>query len=183
MHMSYLKLMEKPNFLLVSPPKSGTTALATYLNRHSNISMAAVKEPFYFTSRSIKRINDRDVTKKNLLAQVVETESEYNSLWDNASRDSKCFEASVNYFYFHSEAIERIHEKCGDIPIVILLRNPYDRLKSAYNFNRFELMSFNDALKFELKGKKDNYNPFVRYIYRVSTRNTLKNGFNRFHPY
>ena len=155
----------KPDFLLVAPPKSGTTAISEYMDRHPSISLAAVKEPFYFTSDSIKHISDSDKTKRNLMASVIEDELDYQSLWDRASVDSKCFEASVNYFYYHREAVPRIIEMCGDIPIIIVLRNPYDRLKSAYNFNRFETRSLNEALKQELSGLKDDYNPFVRYVF------------------
>jgi hypothetical protein len=42
--------MTAPNFILVGAPKSGTTALATYLRAHPRIFMCVPKEPGYFAS-------------------------------------------------------------------------------------------------------------------------------------
>lgn len=46
--MSKHNAMPLPNFLIIGPPKCGTTALYATLARHPQVFMSPVKEPYFF---------------------------------------------------------------------------------------------------------------------------------------
>ncbi len=45
-----METIPKPNFFIVGAPKSGTTALYSYLTQHPQIFMSRLKEPQFFAS-------------------------------------------------------------------------------------------------------------------------------------
>ena len=70
-------------------------------------------------------------------------------------------EGTTQYLYYHKEIIPKVKNKLGDIPIIILLRNPIERAFSNYNFlKNKQLNSFEQTLKLEEKRKKQGYFSF-----------------------
>ena len=147
-----------PNFLIVGASKSGTTALYYYLKQHPEISFPNLKEPKYFSSINEKfphkGIGDTSVDK-----YVVKSFNEYCTLFDNIE-NIRVGEASPDTIYYHEKTSERIKETLGDIPIVIILREPVKRAFSAYMYlkrDSREKLSFIDGLKEEEKRLSDNW--------------------------
>ncbi|MFC1550443.1 sulfotransferase [Candidatus Neomarinimicrobiota bacterium] len=103
-----------PNFIIVGAPKSGTTSLWHYLSQHPQIYMSLIKEPHYFST------NQRDLTL-----------IEYEKLFRNRNNEIAVGEASTSYLWYKGTA-ERIKESIPNCKIIIILRNPADRLYSAY---------------------------------------------------
>lgn len=134
--------MKRPNFFIVGAPKSGTTALATYLKAHPDIFMPARKELGYFGSDlTYTKIFIRDPDEQRYL--------DHFAGWRNEARAG---EASVWYLYSRRAAAE-IRAFSPAARIIIMLRNPVDVLYSNYhqlihNENE-DIPSFEEALAAE----------------------------------
>lgn len=103
-----------PTFVGIGPPKCGTTWLDAALRRHPEILLPrSVKEVFYFS-----RYHDRG--------------SEwYRGLFSDAEHFVAAGEISTNYILQRS-SLDRIAAFDPGIKIVVMLRDPADRLISHY---------------------------------------------------
>lgn len=114
----------EPNFFIVGAAKAGTTSLYEYLRQHPDVFMPDAKEPWHFCGLRepapfcTKAYSDLDA---------------YLALFADAGSRRAIGEASVSYLTSPG-AESRIHERYPDARIIIVLRNPADRVYSWYNF-------------------------------------------------
>lgn len=112
--------MKIPNFFIIGAPKTGTTALATYLSEHPRIYMSPVKEPHFFAT-DIPRpswIHDRE---------------RYLGLFRNVTGEHLAVgEASV-WYMFSNAAVKNIYEFNPDAKIIAMLRNPVELVPSLHS--------------------------------------------------
>lgn len=111
--------MPKPDFLLIGPPKTGTTSLHYTLSKNPLLRGVPNKE-LHFFSHFFERGIDW-----------------YFSQFPEKRIDSELlFESTPNYFT-STEAITRIYEAFGsDIKLICTLRNPVDRFISQFTHFR-----------------------------------------------
>jgi len=176
----------KPNFLIVGAAKAGTTALYYYLKQHKDIGFPALKEPKYFSSCNLKfphkGIGDSSVDK-----YAVKDWEEYLELFKGLGGHKRVGEASPDYLFYHEQTAPLIKEKLGDIPIIIILRNPVKRAFSAYSYlkrDSREKLGFNDALEAEVMRTKENWDFIWRYKKGSEYADqllTFKNNFSNVH--
>jgi hypothetical protein len=125
----------RPTFFIVGAPKSGTTALDSYLADHPLIHMARPKEPHYFAT-DLPRYRD------------VSTESDYIRLFDTAGDKEIGGDASVFYLY-SKQAIPLIKRFDPSARLILMLRNPVDIVHSFHSQLLFggdeEIKSFAEA--------------------------------------
>mgnify|MGYP001402178671 CR=1 FL=1 len=148
----------KPNFLIVGAAKCGTTALYYYLKQHPEISFPYLKEPKYFSS-IIEKFPHKGIGDKSVDKYAVKSFDEYCTLFDNI-KNIRVGEASPDTIFFHNKTAPKIKETLGDIPIIIILREPVKRAFSAYMYlkrDSREKLSFIDGLKAEEKRLGDNW--------------------------
>lgn len=128
-------LKSKPDFIIVGAAKSGTTSLASYLNMHPDIFSPHNKEPRFFIKETLFNISDKDPMKKYILQSSVLDEKDYFNLYKRDSHDNRItYDASVHYLYHYKEAIPKIKNYIGDVPIIIMLRKPSSRAISGINY-------------------------------------------------
>lgn len=154
-----------PFFFIVGAAKSGTTSLADYLGNHPNILKPKVKEPRFFVKKNIQKICDDDPMKNYILKKSILNEVEYFRQFSSSNKEHlMSFDASVFYLYYYKEAIPQIKKMVGDVPIIIMLRNPVDRAISNINFLKYW---HNNNIKKELELENfrviNNYNPIWYY--------------------
>lgn len=147
-----------PNFLIIGAAKCGTTALYYYLKQHPEISFPKLKEPKFFSSDSEifphNGVGDVSVDK-----YAVKSFEKYQKLFSKI-QNKRVGEASPDSLYFHKRTAKLIKEKLGDIPIIIVLRNPAKRAFSAYMYlkrDSRESLSFLNGLKAEEKRLENNW--------------------------
>lgn len=151
--------MTLPNFIIAGTARSGTTSLYYYLKQHPEISFPEKKEPKYFSSTGIHFPHNGpgDDTVDNAVVKYID---EYKKLFNGLPDVKRIGEASSDYLYYHKVTAPEIKKDCGDIPIIIVLRNPVDRAYSAYNNllrdNR-EYLSFREASEDEEQRLKKNW--------------------------
>jgi hypothetical protein len=108
-----------PDFVIVGNPKSGTTALFTYLGEHPRVAVSHRKEPCFWSSdvRRMGRVTDR---------------AEYLALWDGAPEGALRGEASTNYI--QSEvAVPAIRRENPHARFIAMLRNPVDMAAALHS--------------------------------------------------
>ncbi len=107
-----------PNTLIAGVQKSGTSWLHHALNESSHFWGAQVKELQYWNQTRLAPIE------------------EYASHFADASSSAQyLFEATPGYFQLPRNGIDfarRIRNGLGDIPLIVMVRNPVDRYLSAY---------------------------------------------------
>lgn len=111
-----------PNFFIVGAPKAGTTSLYEYLKVIPGIYMSPLKEPNFFRS---------EFPSKNRRLGHVRSKKEYLNLFENAKAEKIIGEASPSYLEDPKSAY-LIHETIPNALILISLRDPVERLFSAY---------------------------------------------------
>jgi len=155
-----------PNFIIAGATRSGTTSLYYYLKQHPEISFPDLKEPRYFSSMklTLPQHGPGDYTVDEKLLLNFE---DYKKLYDGI--DNKIVgDASSEYLSHYEYTASEIFRCLGDIPIVIILRNPVERAFSAYNNlvrDGREKLTFEDALEAEEERIKDNWDIMWAYKY------------------
>lgn len=118
MNQQHNSAMRLPDFLIIGAAKSGTTSLYKYLSRHPQIHLSSIKEPQFF---------------------AVDTQYErgiewYSSLFDGASDEQVCGEASTDYtkLPLYPQTPERIARHLPQVKMIYIMRHPVERAYSHY---------------------------------------------------
>src|ERR1700719_2015583 len=112
-----------PNLFIVGAPKSGTTALATYLGGHPDVFVAG-KELSYFGSDLEFR-----TTKGGRWRIGDDTYLE----WVARDGDVKCRTDRSVFYLYSSQAAGEIHAFDPDSRVIALLRIPVDQMHSQHS--------------------------------------------------
>lgn len=136
--------------MVAGTAKAGTTSLAQYLSQHPNVEIPR-KESFFFNASEFSS-NSLPYPMQRLGQDIVRSTEDYDALyWKNEA--PLLGEVGTGYLYHHQVAIPKIKAVLGgDIPVLIVLRNPVERAYSAYmHFKKdcFEEVSFAEALEIE----------------------------------
>lgn len=154
-----------PDFLFVGTGKSGTTSIDRYLRHHPQIALPQNRKETLFWHI----ISNKNKAQEKYLPPVV-TLNDYLSLFNYANNDQIIGEVTPSYLYFHKDVIsnlKRLHPKWKKTKIIIVLREPVDRLCSQFRFVtntlNFRDLSLESALKKESKRIERNALPDLFY--------------------
>jgi len=120
--------MRPVDVFIVGQPKSGTTALARFLDEHPGIDVSRPKEPGWFGN---------DLREVSIAAHggpsrlVVPDAAAYERCFAHASDDSLLVDASTSSLYSSTAAAE-IHAHHPEARIVALLRDPVTMIASLH---------------------------------------------------
>src|ERR1043166_4244119 len=134
--------MRRPDFFIVGAPKSGTTAMHTYLAQHPEVFLAR-KEVHFFGS---------DLDLQNDIRDL----STYLELFAAATNELRVGESSVWYLYSR-DAAKEIKQFSAASRIIIQLRNPVDMIYSLHSQLLYsgaeDIADFESALRAEERGR------------------------------
>jgi hypothetical protein len=108
---------QRPDYLIISPPKTGSTWLADNLRRHPDIFVPSMKEIKYFSSFF------KSLDLSWYLDQIAPGEGRIKG------------EASPSYALLPVERIQLIHWLMPDVKIIFLMRDPIGRAWSHAKHN------------------------------------------------
>lgn len=114
-----------PNLIVAGVPKAGTGSLFAYLRQHPDICPADEKEVGYFNFYNPRRHSGDP--------PPVDT---YRQHFAHCADQRYAFEATPTYSYGGQPVIDAIRSVLSKPKIIITLRNPVERLWSAYTFQR-----------------------------------------------
>ena len=153
-----------PNFFIAGVSRSGTTSLYHYMSQHPLIDFPELKEPRYFSHGSVvlpqKGPGDYTVDQK-----LVATWDDYCAIYEGLE-NTFIGDASSEHLYNYKSVIPETLKRLGDIPIILMLRNPVDRSYSAYNNlvrDGRETLPFEQALEKEEERKEANFDEMWHY--------------------
>ncbi len=112
---------KKPDFLIIGVLKCGTSSLYEYLTQHPKIVPALQKELYYFNRKS----------------QIGEIHWDWylSNFMSTANNDSFLTgEATPTYISCQGTA-QKVFDSLPNINLIVLLRNPVDRIISQYFYN------------------------------------------------
>lgn len=107
-----------PELIIPGAAKSATSSLHDYLGAHPDIYMSRPKEPHFFVKP--------ERYSRGLGA--------YAELFSPAGGAAVCGESSTTYLLFSHLAAPRIAAALPEVRLVVVLRNPLDRIESSYRW-------------------------------------------------
>ena len=141
-----------PNFFIVGAPRAGTTSLHEYLNKIPDIFMSPIKEPKFFSEKTVS-IKHPD--------KPIRDKKKYLELFKNTRNEKYLGESSTSYLS-DPQAPKLIHEVSPQAKIIIILRDPVERVFSHYLMyvrDGWWNHSFKEQIQKEIKNK---VKPFER---------------------
>lgn len=111
-----------PNLFVAGVPKAGTTSLFHYLALHPDVFPSSRKEPGFFHPFKIKEMDAN-----------IEV---YKKFFAGHSGQKYTIEATPGYFYGSKETANAINDYSPESKIIIVLRNPVERLFSFYKYKK-----------------------------------------------
>lgn len=135
------------DLLIAGAMKAGTTSLYTYLAAHPSIAPSAVKETHYYADDLRDHFASSVRTEEDVAAERavnpaatfhharIRSREVYDSLFPVNEQSRVRLEASPSYLP-SAVAAGRIAAEAVDPLVVVVLRNPYERLLSHYEMNR-----------------------------------------------
>ena len=134
--------MALPNFVIVGAPKCGTSSLAHWLRDHPEIGRSEIKEPFYLldADRAAARAGDTPHYRRDGLEG-------YERLFESCAEDPVRFEATTHYLYMET-AREVLAGFDTPPKILVMTRQPADRVFSSYQFEVNRLGNLDASVRF-----------------------------------
>ena len=108
-----------PNLVIAGVNKSGTTSLYSYLAKHPEICASFTKETRYFLPLMFDR--------------PLPAIDEYRQHFAHCDGERYRMEASPNYLFGREKIAQAIRDALGNVRIIVILRDPTDRLLSLFN--------------------------------------------------
>lgn len=128
-----------PNLFIVGQPKSGTSALFSFLKQHPEVSACQVKEPQYFC---------KDLQSQHFaLSKTERTDENYLKLFEETPASYQ-MDGSTAYLYSQQAASE-IRAFNPDAKIIVMLREPVDFLYTYHKQLLRNSCKFEDVTDFQ----------------------------------
>lgn len=123
-----------PNLIIAGVNKGGTTSLFSYLSAHPDVCASSKKETCYFLPLRY--------------GEQPEPLEQYVQNFKQCGAQKYIMEATPGYFYGGAAVARAIKSQLGDVKIIIILREPTDRLLSFFKFKK-SMMELDSSLSFE----------------------------------
>jgi hypothetical protein len=194
-----------PNFLIIGPPKTGTTSLYFYLRQHPQVFMSPAKElDFFQHNGGLPQRNGPQISAAARLDELpsrgylIDSGSEQNVWWGatattweeylqffNGVRTETAIGEATPSNFFSADACRNIQRLLPDVRLICILRQPVDRGFSQYQNTRRmgvePLDNFVAAYWDCERRRQENWQPFLsQYETRGYYVQSLKNYFNHF---
>ncbi|MAT73181.1 MAG: sulfotransferase [Planctomycetaceae bacterium] len=160
--------MNGPSFLIIGAARSGTTALARFLDQHPQAFLTDPKEPHFlsFAESPPQFAGPGDDVMMN--RAVVTSPQCYADLFAGANGAAAIGEGSVSTLYYHERSIPAILQYAPHAKLIAILRNPIARAYSSFLYvtsRGFEPESdFAAALDDEPRRIAENWHHLWHYV-------------------
>lgn len=144
----------KVDFILIGAHKAGTTSLAYYLSKHPDICFSKIKEPHFFTQTNPQ----------------VQTWEQYQNLF-SPQPGQLLGEASINCTMPKRKprTEQRIFEHNPQIKLIYLLRNPVERIASAYRYRYMNNWTKRPVEQMEQEIREGDYLEVSNYYKQITS--------------
>jgi hypothetical protein len=110
----------RPNFLIIGAARAATTTLSHMLKAHPQANIVRGKEPHFFSYDE----------------HYAHGWHRYQSLYSHCTSEVAIGDASTSYsrIRYHPHTVQRILSHVPDVRIIYSVRNPIERMESAYAY-------------------------------------------------
>lgn len=129
------------NISIIGMPKSGTSSLFYWLNEHPDTEGSCPKETFFFMDDA------HPLCGRHGLSLRSDGITAYEKFFASESEEKVRFEGTTHYFY-QDAAREYFSSLVSSPLIVVLLREPADRILSSFRYTRDNLCNCDKSLTF-----------------------------------
>ena len=162
-----MTLQTPPTFLIVGAARSGTSALASYIEQHPKVSFTRPKETHFFAFAN-QSLNFNGPGDEQLMNRVAVTDPHaFDKLMGELPKENQRGEGSVSSLYYARTAIENIRRYCPNVRLIAMLRDPVERAFSSYQYMRSKGLEpepeFGAALDAEAQRIKDGWHHIWHY--------------------
>ncbi|MGH1501994.1 MAG: sulfotransferase family protein [Acidimicrobiales bacterium] len=158
--------MIEPNFFVIGAQRAGSTSMWRYLRAHPEIYMAEAKEPGFvcFAGGTPPFNHNGD---PNFEGQIVLDEGAYLDLFTPGA-DRRYRGESSSFYLYIDDAQAELARRFPDAKLLIVLRDPIDRIWSSFNYLRRlggePLETLDAALEAEPQRIADHWEPLFHYV-------------------
>lgn len=130
------------NFVIIGAPKTGTSSLFNWLDAHPALQGSTPKETFFFmdAEHPLCARHGAGYTRDGLLA--------YERFFPERAEECLRFEATTHYYY-QKVALSVFSAAKPQPLVVVVLRNPSDRIYSSFRFTQENLAVIDRRLSFD----------------------------------
>lgn len=121
--------MSLPSFLVIGPPKAGTTTIYRYLRSSDRVFVPSSKEPRFFNFWG-EKIDENDPVNVNVIQSLGEYRGLFSSLENNYEERG---DVSPTYLY-DPDVPKKVHNLIPNVKVITVLRNPVERAFSHFTF-------------------------------------------------
>jgi hypothetical protein len=154
-----------PNFIIAGAPKCGTTSVSRYLAQHPDVYIPEKEMNVYSFLHREKEFRSTQIER-------IDSLEKYQAFFSFKNNPPQHIgEKSVSYTYhlWNEKVIQNIlkyHPRAKQLKIIIILRQPVERMFSQYVFNCGfdEKLSFEDAIQFWPERQKQGWIPAYDYF-------------------
>ena len=173
----------RPNLFLIGAPKSGTTTLHHWLDRHPDVFMSRNKEPRFFCN--FPRDAAYTPNKDGFVYNLVTDQADYSALFVEARSEKWIGESSTDYLWADKAPLNIFSatRELESVKIIAVLRNPVDRAFSEHSAlirDGLEDLSFLESFDVEEKRYTENWLPLFYHLKRGLYATPLANYIDTF---
>ena len=159
-------LLTEPNLFVIGVQRAGSTSMWRYLRAHPEIFMSDLKEPGFLCFDGGTPVFSH-VGDANFYEQIVTEEASYMALFVDGANVPYRGESSSFYLYFET-AQAALHERFPQAKLLIILRDPIERIWSSFRYLRRlggePLVELDEALDAEGDRISENWEPLFHYV-------------------
>lgn len=141
------------DFLVVGAAKAGTSSLYHYLKKHPQVFLTEQKELLFW-----HLISNPNKTQADYMNFWINDIKEYTKLFEGAKANQICGDITPSYLYYYDHVInnlKRHHPQWEKIKIIIILREPVDKVISHYKFLQSKIGADEKSLEYTLSKEKN----------------------------
>lgn len=155
-----------PDFLVVGTGRAGSTSVHYYLSEHPDVIVPPAKETLF-----LHIITNPNKSQLQYLPNAITNYDSYLRLYDGLTNTQVCGEVTPSYLYYYKYVIDNVRQLVPahrTVKIIIILRNPVEKVISQYYFAKtllgVEKLSLDDALAIESTRRGQNGLPDLLYL-------------------
>lgn len=130
--------MPFPNFVIIGPPKTGTTSIFNWLSEHPEVHTSIVKETYFFYPIDEHIKGPQTFTEEDF--------NNYKKLFKGYNGQKIICEATPGYIYSKS-ALDALKVVNPEMKLLFVYRKPAARLFSEYQFHCYKTKKTKKTLK------------------------------------
>lgn len=158
---------QKRYLVIAGASKCGTTSIHHWLRSHEQLFFPKMKEVHFFSYPNLTQ-RKGGPGDRAIVSTLCDTFKKFELLFLNANKEV-CIDNSPSYFFFSEDSSKRIEQALPNSKVLIILRNPVDKIYSQYMHlvrDGREELDFETALKRE--GERESAGYSDMWLYKKS---------------